>query len=116
VPRRTDDVVSVTTAQRGLSDDLAQRTRRYLWTMGVRTLCFILAIIVEGPLRWVLVVLAVVLPYFGVVGANAGRERSRDAVLEPVESTLPALEPAPSVPWTPESGPSAAPPRHAAVP
>jgi hypothetical protein len=73
--RRTQSVASITTAQVGLTDDLAMRTRRYLLTMGVRTSCFVLAIVVDHPVRWLFAALAVLLPYVGVVGANAGRER-----------------------------------------
>ncbi len=49
---------------------------RYLVSMGVRTACFLLAVVVHGPLRWVFVLAAIVLPYIAVVFANAGRERS----------------------------------------
>jgi len=49
---------------------------RYLISMGIRTACFVLAVFVEGPIRWVLVAAAVVLPYVSVVFANAGRERT----------------------------------------
>jgi len=49
---------------------------RYLVSMGVRTACFLLAVVVHGPLRWVFVLAAIVLPYLAVVFANAGRERS----------------------------------------
>ena len=49
---------------------------RYLVSMGVRTACFLLAVVVHGPLRWMFVLAAIVLPYIAVVFANAGRERS----------------------------------------
>ncbi len=101
---RTQPVHSVTTAQRGLSDDIGMRTRRYLITMGVRTGCFLAAIVVDGPARWVLIVLAVVLPYFGVVGANAGRERNRDVAPEAVRPQVPALESAPLIPTVTATG------------
>lgn len=71
-------VYSITGAQRALSDDVDDRTRRYLIAMGIRTVCFLGAIVVHGPLRWVLVAGAVLLPYFSVVFANAGRERIPD--------------------------------------
>ncbi len=100
MPSRTATVASVTTAPTSLSDDLAMRTRRYLWTMGVRTACFIGAIVVPGWPRWVLVAGAVLLPYLGVVGANAGRERIGAKTLEPVtpDFTLAALPAGPSSP------------------
>ena len=43
--------------------------------MGLRTVCFVGGIMAEGALRWTLIFGAVVLPYFAVVIANAGRER-----------------------------------------
>jgi hypothetical protein len=82
--RRTQEVASITTAEVGLTDDLAMRTRRYLITMAVRTVCFVGAIAIDHPIRWVMAALAVFLPYIGVVGANAGREKRGGARLEPV--------------------------------
>jgi Protein of unknown function (DUF3099) len=58
-----------------LSADQAMRTRRYFWSMGIRTACVIGAVIAPSPWRWLLVVGAVGLPYVAVVMANAGRER-----------------------------------------
>ena len=43
--------------------------------MGVRTVCFVLAVVTDGWLRWVLIAAAVMLPYLAVVFANGGRER-----------------------------------------
>ena len=42
--------------------------------MMVRTLCFILTVILPSPYRWFTLVGAVFLPYVAVVIANAGRE------------------------------------------
>jgi Protein of unknown function (DUF3099) len=66
-----DPVYSVTAARTGTSDDLAQRQRRYLISMTIRTLCFVLAVVVHGPARWVFVAAALILPYIAVVMANA---------------------------------------------
>ena len=68
-------MVPITTAPKALSDDLAQRTRRYLIQMGIRTACFLGAVLVQHWTRWLLLAAAVVLPYLAVVSANAGRER-----------------------------------------
>ena len=65
----------ITGARPGLRDDVDSRTRRYLWSMGVRTVCFLLAVVAHGWLRWTLIVAALVLPYLSVVFANSGRER-----------------------------------------
>ena len=79
--RRKDSatpVYQITGARRGVREDVDQRTRRYLASMGVRTVCFILAVVTHGYLRWGFIVLAVVLPYVSVVFANGGRERTID--------------------------------------
>ena len=72
-------MISITSAPEPLADDLARRTRRYLLQMGIRTLCFVLAVVLWGVVpAWVsllFIVGAVVLPYVAVLFANAGRER-----------------------------------------
>ena len=68
-------VYQITAARRGVRDDVDSRTRRYLFSMGVRTVCFVLAVVTDGWLRWVLIAAAVMLPYLAVVFANGGRER-----------------------------------------
>jgi Protein of unknown function (DUF3099) len=67
-------VQRVTNAPVPLDVDISRRTRRYLIQMGIRTACFLLAIVVPGVLRWVFLAAAVVLPYVAVLLANAGRE------------------------------------------
>ena len=68
-------VYPITSARRGLRDDVASRTRRYLFSMGVRTGCFLGAVAAGGWLRWLLIVPAFFLPYLAVVFANGGRDR-----------------------------------------
>lgn len=77
--RQSDDVPSITTALAPLSEDISGRTRRYLVSMGIRTACFLAAIVTTGWLRYTLLVGAVLLPYLAVVIANAGREPNRSA-------------------------------------
>jgi hypothetical protein len=50
---------------------------RYLLSMGIRTACFVGAIVAQGWLRWTLVAAALVLPYIAVVLANATDHRSQ---------------------------------------
>ena len=76
-PRRTDPVYQITGVARGLDEDLAARSRRYAYSMGLRSLCFVLAVVTEGWLRWTFVGGAIILPYIAVVMANAGREPNR---------------------------------------
>ena len=56
------------------------RIRRYLFTMAIRTTCFVLAVVFEGWLRWAFVAGAACLPYVAVVLANAVGPRVGDAV------------------------------------
>ena len=42
--------------------------------MMIRTLCFILTVLLPSPYRWFALFGAVTLPYFAVIIANAGRE------------------------------------------
>jgi hypothetical protein len=68
-------VHSITTAAQAHSDDLDIRIRRYLISMGIRTVCLILVVVIHSPVRWVFGVLAVILPYIAVVMANAAGHR-----------------------------------------
>lgn len=71
------DAVRITTAATSRDDDIAARQRRYVFSMAIRTLCFVGAIVVgPGVLRWVLVAGAVLLPYVAVVMANAAATKS----------------------------------------
>ena len=49
--------------------------------MGIRTVCFVGAVIADGWLRWVLVVLAFILPYVAVIMANTASPRVEGADL-----------------------------------
>lgn len=71
------EVYSITGVGQSLTEDQSGRTRRYLFSMLLRTACFIGAVIASGWLRWALVAGAVFLPYIAVVIANAGRENMR---------------------------------------
>jgi Protein of unknown function (DUF3099) len=75
---RQSSVHVVTQARRSLSDDIAYRQRRYLLMMGIRTLCFVIAVVLFlnhfGWLTAIPAVGAIFIPYFAVVFANGGRE------------------------------------------
>jgi len=73
-------VQSVTDVPSSVSADRADRARRYLTAMGLRGICFVLAIFTSGWLRWTFVAGAVVLPYIAVVLANAVGPRTSGAV------------------------------------
>jgi hypothetical protein len=78
-PAAQEPIYQITSARPGVRDDVDYRTRRYLFSMGVRTVCFLGAVVADGWLRWVLVAGALVLPYLSVVFANGGRERIVEA-------------------------------------
>lgn len=68
---RDPQTVRITTAPTSAGDDIADRQRRYLISMAIRTACVIGAVTVgPGMLRWLLVAGAVLLPYVAVVLAN----------------------------------------------
>ena len=73
-----EPVYQITGARRGVREDVDTRTRRYLISMGIRTVCFVLAVVFDGWLRWVFIAGAIDLPYLYVVFANGGRERFVD--------------------------------------
>jgi Protein of unknown function (DUF3099) len=103
----------VTEAQRSRSADIAYRERRYLVMMGIRVLCFVLAVIVYvkggGWLTAIPAVGAVALPYFAVVFANGGREPTSTRGFRSYEPNLPELyrppgQPGPGQPSGSEPG------------
>jgi Flp pilus assembly protein TadB len=80
--RGSETPIRITTASAGAGADIDSRQKRYIITMGIRTLCFlavaVLAMSHFGPgwLPWIFVVGAVVLPYIAVVMANASNTKS----------------------------------------
>lgn len=74
--------------------------RRYLVSMGIRTLCFILAVVALAGLHWTLigwclVGAAVILPYVAVVMANATKSRQGTVLgaVSPEDPAPPQLSP-----------------------
>jgi len=61
-----------------MSEDIRYRQNRYLIMMGIRVICFVIAIILfVAHLRWLVLVPAVgaiFIPYIAVIFANGGRE------------------------------------------
>ncbi len=93
-PGRAQQVHLVTQAQRPLSEDIRYRQRRYLIMMGIRALCFVIAVVMfinhAGWLTAIPAVGAIFLPYFAVVMANAGREPSNTRGFMEHRMNLPA--------------------------
>ncbi|MFI9049987.1 DUF3099 domain-containing protein [Streptomyces sp. NPDC053427] len=108
----------ITGARQGLSEDVKGRQRRYVISMGIRSVAVVLATVlwnIERPVAIAMLVLGIGLPYVAVVIANAGRENAPSlpsAFVGP--PARPALErgdgafgerdrPAESVPEAPEA-------------
>ncbi|WP_030333342.1 DUF3099 domain-containing protein [Streptomyces sp. NRRL B-1381] len=73
------EVIRITGARQGLTEDVRGRQRRYVISMSVRTVSVVLAVVlwnVERHVAIVALVLGVLLPYIAVVIANAGRENA----------------------------------------
>ena len=86
-------VYQISGARPGLSEDISARTRRYVISMGIRTVCFPIAVFTEGWVRWMFVAAALVVPYFAVIIANAGRERVDALPATPLLNSQLALPP-----------------------
>ena len=91
---RRPSVHLVTQARRSLSDDIAYRQRRYLVMMGIRTICFAIAVLMFinhlGWLTAIPAVGAIFIPYFAVVFANGGREPDNTRGFMEYRPNLPA--------------------------
>ncbi|MCA6095397.1 DUF3099 domain-containing protein [Streptomyces sp. SCA3-4] len=73
------EVFRITGARQGLAEDVRGRQRRYVISMGIRTLSVVLTVILWNIERYVAIgtlVLGALLPYVAVVIANAGRENA----------------------------------------
>jgi hypothetical protein len=92
--RNVEESFLVTTAGKSPREELRERTRRYLITMGIRVVCFILAIVLyELDLHWeaaFAIAGSLILPWIAVVAANAGPTRGE--VPEPSLYVRPARD------------------------
>jgi hypothetical protein len=65
--------VRITTASRPRSEDIRGREKRYLISMGIRTVCFVLAVVFMGHwVMWLFLAASFFLPTIAVVFANGG--------------------------------------------
>ena len=94
---RGQQVHLVTQARRPMSEDIRYRQHRYLIMMGIRVICFAIAIILYViHLRWLILVPAVgaiLIPYIAVVFANGGREPDNTRGFLEHRTNLPARRP-----------------------
>ena len=76
-----------------MSQDIAYREKRYLIMMGIRLVCFVIAVVMfvngAGWLVAIPAVGAIIIPYFAVVFANGGREPSGRERFRAYEPKLP---------------------------
>jgi Protein of unknown function (DUF3099) len=88
-----DQAHVVTEARTGHSADIAYRERRYLIMMGIRTVCFLTALLMFvnhlGWLTAIPLVGALVIPYFAVIFANAARQPTTTRGFRQYEPNLP---------------------------
>jgi hypothetical protein len=91
--RRETAPVRITTAPTNAHDDLDRRRKRYVFSMAIRTACFIGAVVTEGWVRWILVAGAFILPYVAVVMANVASPRIEGADLVPPDHRRRELSP-----------------------
>ncbi|WP_202864903.1 DUF3099 domain-containing protein [Rothia halotolerans] len=90
-PEEPEEVHSITTAHGAHSQDVDARMKRYAFQMGLRIVCLIVAVLVDGWLRWVAVAGVAILPWVAVVLANGSdRAEVRGADYLP-EQTPPQL-------------------------
>lgn len=99
----------VTEAQRPMSQDISYRQRRYLIMMGIRLVCFVIAVVMftsgAGWLTAIPAVGAIVIPYFAVVFANGGREPAGRSRFRPYQPNLPGrYTPPPGTPGSAADG------------
>src|SRR5260370_24556545 len=105
-----------------MSEDIAYRERRYLIMMGIRLVCFVIAVVLfvngAGWLTAIPAVGAIAIPYFAVVFANGGREPAGRSGFRPYEPNLPQRFTPPSRSHRPDgiSDPDGAAPGEAVIP
>ena len=68
---RAPEPIRITTATRSRREDIAMRQRRYLISMGIRTACFVLAVLSIGHwFLWLFLGASFFLPTIAVIIAN----------------------------------------------
>jgi hypothetical protein len=95
--KREPEAVRITSAAASRNVDIASRQKRYLFSMGLRTVCFVGAIIASLlGIHWlwpILIAGALVLPYVAVVMANAASSKGDGFALVDQGSVRPQLGP-----------------------
>jgi hypothetical protein len=79
---------SITTLPPSPEDERRRRMIRYTVTMGIRMVCIVLMLFVQGWWLLVCALGAILLPYFAVIAANVHGEQRTATVLRPGAITL----------------------------
>ncbi len=79
-----EPTVLITDARESKSVEINRRQRQYLFTMGLRTACFLGLVLTQNNFRWLFLVGAVVLPWIAVLFVNQRDKRGgKGAFAEP---------------------------------
>lgn len=73
-----EEIPSITSATTSRSQLIDRKERDYLLSMAVRTLCFVGFAFIDHPIRWLLLLGAVFLPYIAVVIGNSSIRKAGD--------------------------------------
>lgn len=76
--KERDEVHSITSAAPSYTEQVDHRERRYIISMAIRTACFLGFVVIDHPIRWVLALGAVFLPYVAVVIGNSAIRSAGD--------------------------------------
>jgi fatty acid desaturase len=97
--RKDPEPIRITSATRSHSDEIAGRQRRYIISMAIRTVCFLLAVVFAGGfLMWLFIIASFILPYVAVILANANAPTDPDPSPETMfDPSRPELEPPPTL-------------------
>jgi hypothetical protein len=96
VARGRTEVHEITSASESADVDLQRRKIRYMLSMALRIVLFPTALFLHGPLRWVALAIALVMPAIAVVLANTKAERRKGAGgRSPDQSAVVPLGPTP---------------------
>jgi hypothetical protein len=91
-----------------MSEDIRYREKRYLIMMGIRLVCFVIAVVVfvnhGGWLTAIPAVGAIAIPYFAVVFANGGREPAGRERFRPYVPNVPERYQPPAGSSQPQGG------------
>ena len=88
-------VYRITNAPVSLEQDQRVRVRNYVFSMGLRIVFILLAVVTSGYWRWAFALGAVFIPYFAVVIANGGRGQVEQArtLVTPARAQLSSAPP-----------------------